>query len=131
MYLSIIKDKSRISSHSFTYGLKVFLGVITNELRRSNEHSQNIFRNEAYSGWVRNVQKHTVDIFCPDCTQCLSDDFKVSQLIHGGELVIVTNAALTDNDDKMLSMIVEMNQKNIAGLVIMSDSITYADRILQ
>ncbi|MFQ7690847.1 MULTISPECIES: PucR family transcriptional regulator ligand-binding domain-containing protein [Ruminococcus] len=57
-------------------------------------------------------------IYYADCTQCLSDDFKVSQLIHGGELVIVTNAALTDNDDKMLSMIVKMNQKNIAGLVI-------------
>lgn len=62
---------------------------------------------ETYGGYI-----------LPDCTQCLSDDFKVSQLIHGGELVIVTNAALTDNDDKMLSMIVEMNQKNIAGLVI-------------
>ena len=66
------------------------------------------------SGMYRNIRW----IYFADCTQCLSDDFKVSQLIHGGELVIVTNAALTDNDDKMLSMIVEMNQKNIAGLVI-------------
>ena len=66
------------------------------------------------SGMYRNIRW----IYFANCTQCLSDDFKVSQLIHGGELVIVTNAALTDNDDKMLSMIVEMNQKNIAGLVI-------------
>ena len=50
------------------------------------------------SGMYRNIRW----IYFADCTQCLSDDFKVSQLIHGGELVIVTNAALTDHDDKML-----------------------------
>ena len=80
------------------------------------------------SGMYRNIRW----IYFADCTQCLSDDFKVSQLIHGGELVIVTNAALTDNDDKMLSMIVEMKPKEYSWACYKCRTdITYADRILQ
>lgn len=57
-------------------------------------------------------------IYFADCVQCLSKDFNVAELIHGEELVIVTNESLTDNDDRIIDMIRVMNEKNIAGFVI-------------
>ena len=57
-------------------------------------------------------------IYFADCIQCLNDDFNVAELIHGEELVIVTNESLTDNDEKILDMIRVMIDKDIAGFVI-------------
>lgn len=57
-------------------------------------------------------------IYFADCVQCLSKDFDVAQLIHGEELVIVTNESLTDHDDVIINMIDVMKGKNIAGFVI-------------
>ena len=67
-------------------------------------------------------------IYFADCVQCLSEDFDVTELIHGEELVIVTNESLTDHDEKILTMIKVMQEKNIAGFVINEGQISKAVR---
>lgn len=57
-------------------------------------------------------------IYFADCVQCLAEDFNLAELIHGEELVIVTNESLTGNDERILDMIRVMNEKKIAGFVI-------------
>ncbi|MDD3339930.1 MAG: PucR family transcriptional regulator ligand-binding domain-containing protein [Lachnospiraceae bacterium] len=66
------------------------------------------------SGIGRNIRW----IYFADCVQCLEQGFDVAQLIHGEELVIVTNASLTDDDEKIVDMIRTMQDKNIAGFAI-------------
>ncbi|MCI5493128.1 MAG: PucR family transcriptional regulator ligand-binding domain-containing protein, partial [Lachnospiraceae bacterium] len=65
-------------------------------------------------------------IYFADCVQCLSEDFDVTELIHGEELVIVTNESLTGHDEKILTMIKVMQEKNIAGFVINEGQISKA-----
>ena len=55
-------------------------------------------------------------IYFADCVQCLSADFNVAELIHGEELVIITNESLTENDSRLIDMIRVMQEKNIAAL---------------
>lgn len=57
-------------------------------------------------------------IYFADCVQCLKDAVNVAELIHGEELVIVTNESLTEDDEKIIDMIRKMSEKNIAGFVI-------------
>ena len=57
-------------------------------------------------------------IYFADCIQCLDEDYDVGELIHGEELVIVTNRSLTDDDEKIIDMIKVMYSKNIAAFVI-------------
>lgn len=57
-------------------------------------------------------------IYFADCVQCLAEDFNLAELIHGEELIIVTNESLTGNDERILAMIRAMSEKNIAGFVI-------------
>ncbi len=57
-------------------------------------------------------------IYFADCVQCLKEDFNLTQLIHGEELVIVTNESLTGDDDRIIDMIRVMFSKNIAGFAI-------------
>ena len=57
-------------------------------------------------------------IYFADCVQCLNEDYDLAELIHGEELVIVTNVSLTENDEKIIDMIRVMFGKNIAGFVI-------------
>ena len=38
----------------------------------------------------------------------------MSEFIYGEELVIITNQSITNDDDKILSMISTMNEKNVA-----------------
>ena len=57
-------------------------------------------------------------IYFADCVQCLKEDFNLTQLIHGEELVIVTNESLTGDDDRIIDMILVMFSKNIAGFAI-------------
>lgn len=57
-------------------------------------------------------------IYFADCVQCLKDEVDLTELIHGEELVIVTNESLTGNDEKIIDMIRVMYSKNIAGFVI-------------
>ena len=57
-------------------------------------------------------------IYFADCVQCLKEGFNLAELIHGEELVIVTNESLTGDDEKIIDMIRVMFSKNIAGFVI-------------
>lgn len=57
-------------------------------------------------------------IYFADCVQCLSDNFDINSLIYGGELVIVTDKKLTEDENRILNMIRSMNEKNVAGFVI-------------
>lgn len=66
------------------------------------------------TGTTRNIRW----IYFADCMQCLDDNINPAQLIHGEELVIITNKSLTDYDDKIVDMIKAMVPKNIAALVI-------------
>lgn len=66
----------------------------------------------------KGVNRNIRWIYFADCIQCLKEDFNLAELIHGEELVIVTNESLTGNDDKIIDMIKVMFVKNIAGFVI-------------
>lgn len=66
------------------------------------------------TGVYRNIRW----IYFADSVQCLDSNFNLAELIHGEELVIVTNKSLTDNDETIIDMIKVMNAKNIAGFVI-------------
>ncbi|MCD7825288.1 MAG: PucR family transcriptional regulator ligand-binding domain-containing protein [Clostridiaceae bacterium] len=57
-------------------------------------------------------------IYFADCIQCLDENFDISELIHGEELVIVTNVSLTNDDNKIIQLIDAMYKKNIAAFVI-------------
>lgn len=64
------------------------------------------------------VQRNIRWIYFADCIQCLEGSISVSELIHGEEIVVVTNVSLTENDALLLSMIEEMYEKDVAALVI-------------
>lgn len=66
----------------------------------------------------KGVDRNIRWIYFADCVQCLKEDFNLAELIHGEELVIVTNESLTGDDEKIIDMIRVMFSKNIAGFVI-------------
>ena len=73
-------------------------------------------------------------IYFADCMQCLKDEVDVLELIHGEELVIVTDEKLTGDEEKIIEMIRRMMIKNIAGFVIHEGQIsraviTYCDQV--
>ncbi|EKQ54835.1 MULTISPECIES: PucR family transcriptional regulator [Clostridium] len=57
-------------------------------------------------------------LYFADCIQCLSEDYDFGELIHGGELVIVTNESLTNNEKRMLEIIRTAEEQKVAGIVI-------------
>lgn len=66
----------------------------------------------------KGVDRNIRWIYFADCIQCLKEGFNLAELIHGEELVIVTNESLTGDDEKIIDMIRVMFSKNIAGFVI-------------
>lgn len=66
----------------------------------------------------KGVDRNIRWIYFADCVQCLKEGFNLAELIHGEELVIVTNESLTGDDEKIIDMIRVMFGKNIAGFVI-------------
>lgn len=66
----------------------------------------------------KGVDRNIRWIYFADCVQCLKEGFNLAELIHGEELVIVTNESLTGDDEKIIDMIRVMFSKNIAGFVI-------------
>lgn len=63
-------------------------------------------------------------IYFADCMQCLDEEYNISELIHGGELVIITNKSLTDDDNKIIDIIKVMHQKKISAVVINENQIS-------
>ena len=74
------------------------------------------------------VQRNIRWIYFADCVQCLEGSVSISELIHGEELVIITNVSLTKDDDVLLSMMDEMYEKNVAAFVINEGQIS--DKII-
>lgn len=66
----------------------------------------------------KGVHRNIRWIYFADCVQCLDENFNLAELIHGEELVIVTNESLTGNDERIIDMIKVMASKNIAAFVI-------------
>ncbi len=66
----------------------------------------------------KGIKRNIRWIYFADCIQCLKEDFNLAELIHGGELVIVTNERLTGDDEKIIDMIKVMNEKEISAFVI-------------
>lgn len=82
----------------------------------------------------KGIDRNISWIYFADCIQCLKDDFNLAELIHGEELVVVTNESLTGDDEKIIDMIRVMFSKNIAGFVINEGQISqrvmdYCDEI--
>ena len=63
-------------------------------------------------------------IYFTDCVQCLDEEYNISELIHGGEMVIITNKSLTDDDNKIIDIIKVMYPKKIAAVVINENQIS-------
>lgn len=66
------------------------------------------------SGIHRNIRW----IYFADCIQCLEGSIPIQELIHGEELVIITNLSLTEDERGLLQMVDELYEKNVAGFVI-------------
>lgn len=56
-------------------------------------------------------------IYFADCMQCV-DEYDPKEYIHGGELVVITDKDLTNNNDTIISIIEAMNEKNVTGFAI-------------
>lgn len=63
-------------------------------------------------------------IYFADCVQCLDEEFNLSELIHGEEMVIITNRSLTDDDKRIIDIIKVMYPKKIAAVVINENQIS-------
>lgn len=57
-------------------------------------------------------------LYFADCIQCLSEDYDFAELIHGGELVIITNESLTGNEKRILEIIKKADEQKVSGIVI-------------
>lgn len=63
-------------------------------------------------------------IYFADSVQCIDPGENPADFIHGGELVIITNASITDHDEVCLHLIRAMNEKQIAAIAINVGQIT-------
>lgn len=67
-------------------------------------------------------------IYFADCLQCIKSEYKMENYIHGGEFVILTNRSVTDDSEKLMTMIGQMYEHGIAALGInegqISDKLT-------
>ena len=60
---------------------------------------------------------HTVRwIYFADCLQCIKSEYMLENYIHGGEFVILTNRSVTDDSEKLMTLIGQMWEHGIAAL---------------
>lgn len=57
-------------------------------------------------------------IYFADCLQCIQSEYKIENYIHGGEFVILTNRSVTDDTEKLMYLIEQMNKYSISALGI-------------
>ena len=57
-------------------------------------------------------------IYFADCLQCIKSEYKIEDYIHGGELVILTNRSVTDDNEKLMALIRQMDEHEISALGI-------------
>lgn len=57
-------------------------------------------------------------IYFADCLQCVRTEYRVEDYIHGGEFVVLTNPEVTEDKNKLMSLITSMVNYGIAALGI-------------
>ncbi len=57
-------------------------------------------------------------IYFADCLQCIQSEYKIENYIHGGEFVVLTNRSVTDDNQKLLSLVEQMASYQIVALGI-------------
>lgn len=64
------------------------------------------------------LQRQVRWIYFADCLQCIKSEYKIQDYIHGGEFVILTNRSVTDDSEKLMALIRQMYDHEIAALGI-------------
>ena len=64
------------------------------------------------------LQRQVRWIYFADCLQCIKSEYKIEDYIHGGEFVILTNRSVTDDSEKLMALIRQMYDHEIAALGI-------------
>ena len=57
-------------------------------------------------------------IYFADCLQCVKNEYRVEDYIHGGEFVVLTNRDVTENKERIMGLITDMVKHGIAALGI-------------
>lgn len=57
-------------------------------------------------------------IYFADCLQCVKNEYRIEEYIHGGEFVVLTNRNLTDDSVRLKELISKMQEYDIAALGI-------------
>lgn len=57
-------------------------------------------------------------IYFADCLQCVKNEYRIENYIHGGEFVVLTNRSLTDDSKSLMNLIDRMREHDIAALGI-------------
>lgn len=57
-------------------------------------------------------------IYFADCLQCVKNEYRVEDYIHGGEFVVLTNRDVTENKERIMGLITDMVEHGIAALGI-------------
>ena len=57
-------------------------------------------------------------IYFADCLQCVKNEYRVEDYIHGSEFVVLTNRSLTDDSTRLRELISKMQEYDIAALGI-------------
>ena len=47
-------------------------------------------------------------VYFADCLQCIKKEYKMEDYIHGGEFVILTNRSVTEDSQKLMTLIGQM-----------------------
>lgn len=76
---------------------------------------QNVLKLQAGESGLDNIVRW---IYFADCLQCIQSEYKIENYIHGGELVILTNRSVTDDNKKLMFLVEQMNNYNISALGI-------------
>lgn len=57
-------------------------------------------------------------VYFADCLQCIKKEYKMEDYIHGGEFVILTNRSVTEDSQKLMTLIGQMQEYHITALGI-------------
>ena len=68
-------------------------------------------------------------IYFADCLQCVKNEYRVEDYIHGGEFVVLTNRDVTENKERIMGLITDMVKHGIAALGINEGQIS--DELIQ
>lgn len=67
---------------------------------------------------AKGLERQVRWIYFADCLQCIRSEYRIEDYIHGGEFVILTNRSVTDDNRKLMQLIVRMYEYGISALGI-------------